>query len=187
MPDAITSLLPVIAGASAGSSLVGNILNSITRGNAISTLEKDESMSPSALAQKVAGATAPLNANLVQAVNNSVQGDMAQRGLSQAPGIFAAEEEQSLAPFEQQNQQTALNLILSQLGIPAEILQGASGSSDPMSSLLMLMLGKNFMNPSAGGGGSSISPEQFLSLIAPQTGGGTAGLTPPPDDATMSG
>jgi hypothetical protein len=179
--DALTSMLPIIAGASAGSSLIGNIMNSITRGGAISQLEKDENMSPSALSAKVAAATQPLNASLVQAVNNSVQGDMAQRGLAEAPGIFAAGEEQALAPFEQQNQQTALNLILSQLGIPAEILSSTTGSSDPMSALMMLMLGKNFMN--FGGGGSSIPggtptsppgdtsfPDALMGIINSQSG-----------------
>ena len=75
---------------------------------------------PALLSQAVASATKPLDNALVQNVNNTVQGNMAQRGLSQAPGIFAASEAQALAPFVQQNQQTAQNQVLASLGLPGQ-------------------------------------------------------------------
>jgi hypothetical protein len=120
-------------------------MNAITRGKAVGQLESASKLSPEALAAKVAGATQPLNRGLVQAINNQVQADMASRGLAQAPGVFSAEEEQTLAPFQQANQQRAMQLILAQLGIPGEILQNTQGSANVMPAIMQLML----RNPNA--------------------------------------
>jgi len=73
---------------------------------------------PAALSRMVVSAEQPLSAALTQNVNNQVQGNMAERGLSQAPGIFAATEAQALAPYVQQNQATAEQQVLSALGLP---------------------------------------------------------------------
>ena len=45
---------------------------------------------------------------------------MGERGLSQAPGIFGETMAQSLAPFQIQEQQMAMNAILQKLGLPIE-------------------------------------------------------------------
>jgi hypothetical protein len=74
---------------------------------------------PQQLAAMAAKIQQPLNNGLVQSVNNQVQGDVAARGLGQAPGIFAASESQALAPFVQQNQNTAMQAVLQSLGLPA--------------------------------------------------------------------
>jgi hypothetical protein len=74
---------------------------------------------PQRIAAMAAKIQQPLNNGLVQSVNNQVQGDMASRGLAQAPGIFAATEGQALAPFVQQNQNTALQTVMQSLGLPA--------------------------------------------------------------------
>src|SRR5271165_5377411 len=73
---------------------------------------------PSQVSQMVTQAQQPLDNALVQAVNNRVQGDMAQRGLAQAPGIFAGTEAQALAPFVQQQQQNAQQQVMQLLGLP---------------------------------------------------------------------
>ena len=180
---------------SMGTGMVGNIMNAVTRGEAISSLQSAENkyanMSPQKLASMVSGATAPLNQNLIESVNNAVQGDMAQRGLAQAPGIFAAEEEQALAPYEQQNQQTALQLILQKMGIPLQyasaILQGTQGGGSNLSPLLMMMLLRNNLNPSSPGITNTPSPwddSNVLNIMFPpapvtlptvDSGGGTLG------------
>jgi len=79
-------------------------------------------MTPQQLTQMVLSAQQPLSAGLTQAVGNTVQGDLASRGLAESPGIFATTESQALAPFYQQNQQAAQNQVLQQLQLP---LQGA--------------------------------------------------------------
>lgn len=103
---------------------VGNLLESQKRSalqnkqaqylNYVTNLVKD----PAAISRMATSEAAPLSQSLVQSVNNQVQGDMAARGLAQAPGIFAASQSQALAPFVQQNQNTALEAVLRQLGIP---------------------------------------------------------------------
>src|ERR1700741_2348097 len=69
---------------------------------------------------EVRAATQPLSLGLVQDVTSQVSGTLAERGLSQAPGIQATELATALAPYQQQNQQTALQLVLTRLGLPLE-------------------------------------------------------------------
>ena len=124
MPEALgslSSIVPLLSIGTMGAGLIGNILNARTQSQAISDLQKQEN--PTLLAKEVAGATAPLNTGLVQGVENQVQGSLASQGLAEAPGIQASVLAQALAPYEQQNQQTALQLVLAQLGIPVSILQ----------------------------------------------------------------
>jgi hypothetical protein len=80
-------------------------------------LTKDQSLTPEQIAQQAAKTAAPLDQALVQSLNRNVQGDMASRGLAQAPGIFAAEESQAQAPFIQQNYTQALQSIMQKLGM----------------------------------------------------------------------
>lgn len=119
MPEGLTSLLgPIISGGSAAAGTVGNILEEQKKAaysNFVMSLLKD----PSKLAAMAAKIQQPLNNGLTQAVGNNVQGNLAERGLSQAPGIFAATESQALAPYYQQNQNTAMQAVLSSLGLPA--------------------------------------------------------------------
>jgi hypothetical protein len=103
-----------IAGAGEG----GNILQQIKQ-NEYRDFVMNLLNNPQQLANMAAKITAPLNNNLVQSVDNTVQGNMASRGLAQAPGIFAASESQALAPYEQANQNTALQTIMQALGVPA--------------------------------------------------------------------
>jgi hypothetical protein len=157
--DAITKILPLVGIGTAGAGLVGNIMNSIQRGKVASQAEKNASLTPGQLGSMVSSATQPLDRSLIEMVQNSVQGDMASRGLAEAPGIFAASESQALAPFEQQNQNTALQLILKQLGLPEETLaalsSGGGGSANMLPLLMMLMQGKK---PTATGTTSPLPP-----------------------------
>lgn len=108
----------LLTGGMAGAGEVGNILEQKKRmdyQNFVMSLLKD----PAKLAQMAAKIQQPLSQGLQQSVGNEVQANMASRGLSQAPGIFAASESQALAPFQQQNQQTAMNAVLQSLGMPA--------------------------------------------------------------------
>jgi hypothetical protein len=179
---------PTIAGGTAISGLIGNIISSITRGRQVSNLESAEkkfaNLTPEQLAGLVSRAEAPLSQDLLQTVGNTVQADMASRGLAQAPGIFAAAETQDLAPYRIQEQQKALELVLKQMGLPIEyaraIIEATGGNADVSKVLAMLM------NMNKGGGGvpdTSGIPSDTGSIleqiIASQIPGGIPGSTPP--------
>jgi len=126
---------------------------------------------PGQVSQMVTKAEQPLDNALVQAVNNRVQGDMAQRGLAQAPGIFAGTEAQALAPFVQQNQQTAEQQVMAMLGMPATATTLNSPGQN-MSSALQMFL-RSFGTP--GYKSQSLPPAWNTNQSAPPA----SGLTPP--------
>ncbi len=154
MPDGLASLSqlfstiakPAEAGL-AGAGLVGNIMNEKSRSDELNYLKKQQDSAPNAteLSKQVAAATQPLNQGLVQGVENQVQGSLAEQGLSQAPGIQASVLAQSLAPAQQQNQNTALQLVLKRLGLPEEYGQILLGGQAPNANLapLLALLQKN--------------------------------------------
>jgi len=113
---------PILSGASAGIGEIGNLLAGSAQSKEAAALkaqqDKIANLTPSQLTGMVTSAEKPIDNALIQQINNSVQGDMASRGLAEAPGIFAAGESQALAPYVQQNYQTALNQVLTQLGLP---------------------------------------------------------------------
>jgi hypothetical protein len=165
----------------AGSGIVGNVLQSIQQSQQLNKVKSIESLTPQQLAAKVSAATQPLSAGLTQEVGNIVQANMAERGLAQAPGIFAAEEAQTLAPFYQQNQQTALELISRQLGIPVQVLQAMySQRPNDLTNLFMKLIYGNQQpgttnipgltfptGGSSGGGGSTQGPWIYPGGTAP--------------------
>jgi hypothetical protein len=176
--------MPALTGISLGGGIIGNLLNSITRGKEIGNLQSAEKrfakLSPEQLSGLVSRAEQPLSQDLLNSVGNTVQADMASRGLAEAPGIFAQTETQTLAPYKLQQQQMALQLIMRQFGLPIEyaqaILQGLGGGSNLGPLMMALMLGRG----QGGSGGSS-----GISLPA-DTGPGTlddiffGGLGTPP-------
>jgi hypothetical protein len=135
MPESISGILPILGLGTAGAGITGNIMNAITRGQQTSDLQSAEkkltNLPPGALAGMVTKETAPLNQNLISSVGNMVQADVAGRGLAESPGVFAATETQALAPFQQQNQGTALQLVLQKLGLPIEYANAVINSVGP--------------------------------------------------------
>jgi hypothetical protein len=140
---------PAIAGGSAAAGLFGNIMNMIQRGNETSKLQAAEkkfaNLTPEQLSGLVTRAEQPIGQDLLQNVGNLVQADLGTRGLSESPGVFAAEETQTLAPYKIQQQQIALQLVMKQLGLPIEyadaILKNMGGNVD-VSPLLKLLMQK---------------------------------------------
>lgn len=82
---------------------------------------------PEALANLEKQFEKPLSTGLTTGVGNIVQGQLAERGLNQAPGIYGEVLAQALAPFQMQEQQNAMQMAMKQLGLPAEILAGSQG------------------------------------------------------------
>lgn len=185
MPEAIGSIAPILGIGTAGAGLFGNVMNAITRGKAIGSLESSEkkfaNLTPEQLSSLVSRATAPLSAGLTQSVGNQVQADVASRGLAESPGVFAATESQALAPYEMQQQQMALQLVLKQLGLPieyADAILAGTGQNANVSQLIAAIMNAN----KSGSGGSSssgggLSEGDIAKLAA--TLGMPSGGTPP--------
>lgn len=146
---------------------------------------------PQALTNKVLQAEQPISNSLTQAVTNQVQAQMASRGLAQAPGIFATTESQALAPFQQQNYQTALQQVLASLGAPGQY----SNLNQPASNLTpaLSMFLRSFGTPGGQQQGSNVAPAAWT--VPPQQYGnpgitaptGTAGLVGVPPTGTGAG
>jgi hypothetical protein len=117
--------MQLLTGGLLASGEVGNILEGEKR-SAFQNLLLKYANNPQLLTQMIARATLPLSQALTQSVTNSVQGNVASRGLAQAPGVFAGQETQALAPYVLQNQQNAQNAVLSALGAPAGTFQQPS-------------------------------------------------------------
>jgi|ERR1700722_2328083 len=173
-----------------GAGLVGNLAADRQRAAAAKQAEANAKLTPAQIGAQVTQATQPLNANLVQAVTGATNANMAEQGLSQAPGLQASAIAQGLAPFEQQNQQTALQAVLARLGLPAEFAR-----TIPQNANLAPLLAMLFKNFSSGGGTTPTTPfsgafnqkqpslDQMMSSM-PQAGAGAAS-TPFPWDTSQ--
>ena len=195
MPDALANigsffssdsgggLLKALEAGMGGAGLIGNILNEKARSDQLGALTNAEKHlpDPTALAKQVAAATAPLNTGLVQGVENQVQGSLASQGLAQAPGIQASVLSQSLAPFEQQNQSTALQLVMQRLGLPLEyastILAGLPKDTN-LAPLLALLQNKGTGTPGATGPTPNLPT--LLDIFSGSSGSTTPGIVDTP-------
>jgi hypothetical protein len=176
--------MPAIAsGTSLGLGEIGNLIAGSEASSQQKQLQNQEnaitSLTPAQLTQKVNAAAQPISAAEMQNIGNQVQGDVASRGLAQAPGIFASEESQALAPLVQQNYQTALAQVMQQLGLPLQYAQAISQflpkqtSMTPAMSLFLQQLAR-LKGANAGNGGVTTGPN-------------LGQLSPPPDSGSTYG
>jgi hypothetical protein len=178
-----------------GAGLAGNISASHQQQQEADYLKKQQALlaDPTKLAQEVAGATQPLNRALVQDVGNQVSGTLAEQGLSQAPGIQASTLATSLAPFEQQNQQTALQIVMQRLGLPIQyataLLQNGPKGTNLAPLLAMLSKGGAAGGGTGGGTNPAALMQLFQSAQMPNQQTSQAQLpswlSPPPDSSSM--
>lgn len=117
--------------------------------NAILNQYLDLTNNPEKSAALVRSMTQPLNQNLVQDVGNQTQAYLAERGLSESPQISQAVLSQALAPYEQQNQQTALDEYYRNLALGLSAANPALLPHEPDLTALLASFGK-------AGGGSTI-------------------------------
>ena len=153
--DALPS---IISGSTFGAGTIENILQGIQKAsyqNRIMALLND----PAKLAAMAAKLQQPLNNGLIQSVGNTVQGNLAERGLSQAPGVFAATESQALAPYYQQNQNAALQSVMQLLGLPAGSFGQPINTSGSLSMLMKSLQPGQQAQPQ--GGGITYTPDSF--------------------------
>jgi hypothetical protein len=156
----------------AGAGTAGNIMQQV-KANQYRDFVMSLLGNPAKLAALVSKIQQPLNRGLEQSVGNQVQGDLASRGLSQAPGIFAASESQALAPYEQQNQNTALNAIMQALGLPAGTF-GAQTNLSPLFSSLF-QGGKSPLLPAQTAPSPGLTPPDNSNVPPPDSGGANWG------------
>lgn len=175
----LSSILPYIMAGSAGAGTVGNILGNNARNNVLSSeMSQMNALNKLTPAQITAGITSleqPLSGNLINSVTNATQGKLAERGLSQAPGIFSSELAQGLAPYQLQEQQMAQNAFFQKLGLPISARPSPFGPfpQSTNTNQIWQMLMSRFMNPSgsfgpasATGGGAPYGPSWL-----PESGG----------------
>lgn len=111
--------------ASIGAGFLGNWLanrhyNSVQDAY-MNLLKNYRNLSPAEVSAGIRSMVQPLNMGLQQSVGNAVQGQLASRGLSQAPGIYEATLAQALAPYAQQNLQNAQQAYFQMKGLPLNV------------------------------------------------------------------
>lgn len=156
-----------------GAGLYGNLSAEGQRAAAAKQAQANANLTPQQLGGQVASATQPLNAQLVQAITGNVNANMAEQGLSQAPGLQAQAIASGLAGPEQQNQQTAMQLVLARLGLPAEFAK-----TIPQNANLAPLLAMLFKGFSAPGGPQGTAPTGFQPAYQPTIAQLTGGATP---------
>lgn len=149
----MSKILPLLMGGSAVAGTVGNIGANRSR-NAVLKQQMDyttamQKLTPAQIMQGITSLQNPLQANLVKGVTNNVQGEMASRGLSQAPGIFAQALGQGLAPYQLQEQQLAQDAYFKKLGLPIQSRPSPFGPFPQQTNISQTMqaLAQRFMKP----------------------------------------
>jgi hypothetical protein len=73
------------------------------------------------MAAAAAGYTQPLTAGLTSDISNTVQANLAERGLGSSPAAYTQQLTQALAPYIQQNQNQGYSDLLSALGLTSSM------------------------------------------------------------------
>jgi hypothetical protein len=139
---------------------------------------------PEAIANMVTGLTKPLSTGLVKGTENIVNASLAEQGLSQAPGIQTQVLSQALAPYQQQEQQFALQEAFKAIGLPIEALSAIQSTMRPDQLAMMLKGilpgggggtggggGFQLPNTDPSGGGWGVPPSD-IGITAPDVSGG---------------
>ena len=183
----IQKFLPWMLAGSGVAGTIGNIEANQARNAVLSAemarMNAYNKMTPAQVVQGITSLEQPLSQNLIHNVGNTVQGQLAERGLSQAPGIQTQALAQGLAPYQLQEQQMAQQAFFQKLGLPISAQPSPFGPfpQTTNTSQLWQALAQNFMNK--GGGGPNLVPQN----VAGDTTGadllqnifmGDIGLTP---------
>jgi len=122
--DLMSSVMPFIQGGSGILGTIGNIQGNEERNKVLSSemgqMNTLQNMTPTQYASGIQKFQQPLSQGLQSSVGNMVQGSLAERGLAQAPGIYAQTLSQGLAPYQLQEQQIAQNAFFQSLGLPIQ-------------------------------------------------------------------
>lgn len=137
---------------SAGLGVLGNIQANRSR-NAVLDAEMARmnaynKLTPAQVSSGISALEQPLSSNLLHSVGNAVSGQLAERGLSQAPGIQAQALAQGLAPYQLQEQQLAQQAFFQKLGLPIQAQPSPFGPFPQTTNMNQLWqaLSRTFMN-----------------------------------------
>lgn len=191
MPQAI---VPLISLGLAGAGTVGNLVQGqkqLSLADQLTGAQTGElnwmqqyqkflqSLTPADISRMVNEATGSLSSNLIKSVTDPVQATLAEKGLGQAPGTLAQAESVALAPYQQNEQQMALQSVMQLLGLPLEtgnsILAGSSNAANafpaPANTSGAWQMFLNSLPKKGGGGGAPSVNNPGLSI-------NTSGYTP---------
>jgi len=187
---------PLLKVGLAGSGTLGNILANRSRNQVLNQqigyTKYLQNLTPDQVTRMISQYQKPLSSNLINNVTNTVQGQMASRGLAQAPGIFSQGIAQGLAPYEVQEQQLAQDALFKKLGLPISSKPSPFGPfpQTTNTSQLWQSLMQNFMGikPPNTGGASAPSENNLINSLWPGVNPGvdswlpflSPGLTGPP-------
>jgi hypothetical protein len=191
--DAFSSMLQSFGGSGGTGAGLGSLLNlggslfGLINQMSLASKEKsamDQSIyyskNPGAINALVNQYEQPLSKGLTSGVSNVVNAQLAEQGLSQAPGIQSEVLAQALAPYQQNEQQMAITEAFKALGLPLQALQAIQSTMRP-GQLAQLFKGIMPQQPQASGGqdssGLSYTPGFWDD---PST------FTPPPTDNSFS-
>ena len=176
----LTKMLPAILAGTGILGTVGNIQGNAAR-NAVlnqqmALTKKYASLTPAQISSGITGLEAPLSKDLTNTVGNTVQGQLAERGLSQAPGIFASSLGQGLAPYQLQEQQLAQDAFFKALGLPISSRPSPFGPFPQQTNTtgIWQQLLKNQVNPSSGPNPippGQLNPNDLLNMFMGNSGG----------------
>jgi hypothetical protein len=204
--DAITSTLSDIGGAGSGDNgwmsgiqkllggfgVVNNLIQSQRAQGQLGTADARSRQlfqllnNPAAFRARISQLTAPLDQNLTRGVTDTTLADLSQRGLDprSAPGIATSAVAQALAPYEQENIQQAVNLLMSQYGMSydqaLQMAQAYQSSATDTSGFWKMF---NLQPP----GDPALDPNQNVYGAGPDVTNPDMGgpITPPPLDVTQ--
>lgn len=183
------SIAPLALAGSGIMGTIGNFLGNRARNQVLSKemaqMDALQKLTPAQIASGISSLQAPLSKNLTNAVSNQVQGELATRGLSQAPGIYAASLGQGIAPYQLQMQQLAQDAYFKKLGMPIQARPSPFGPFPNQTNTtgIWQQLMQRFMRPPLGGttgtdpsGVASPEPGIISDIINSQVNG----FVPPP-------
>jgi hypothetical protein len=98
---------------------------------------------PTKMAAAAAKLQQPLSAGLTDQVTNQAQAQLAERGLGGSPSAMSSVIAQSLAPYIQQNQSTAMTALMNSLGLGSSTRPQALPSMDMSKLMAMLKTGSD--------------------------------------------
>lgn len=156
--------------AGVGTNLYSGITNAQNTNNYNNTQSYIQSLvkDPTKLAAASAKLQQPLSAGLTDQVTNQVQGQLAERGLGGSPAAMTSAITQSLAPYIQQNQSTAMQTLMNSLGLGSSTRPAALPTMDL--SKLMAMLKSGSSDPTASMAQTGFNDTQTTPTLALDSG-----------------
>lgn len=198
----LSGLIPLAQVGTGVAGTVGNIEANSARNQVLQSemaqMNTLQNLTPTQEAAGIAQFQRPLSQALTSAVGNTVQGQLSERGLSEAPGIYATQLSQALSPYQLQLQQQAQQAYFQSLGLPISARPSPFGpfpnqtnTSSIWQSLFSRMNGGGVpstgaaYNPAA----AYTNADNYTGLTQPTTGPNMSQMALPPDlgDSGMNG